>query len=140
VQASFVPPAGVRELRDLTRYRATLVQEGTQVVNRIEKVLEDANLKLASVMTDILGASGRAILQAIVRGEGDPERLAEMARCRLLAKLPALREALRGRVTEHHRFLLGRLLEHVRFLDSEIDELEARIAEQMHSLEKEVDQ
>jgi transposase len=140
VQAGFVLPAEVRELRALTRYRATLVQEGARVVNRIEKVLEDANLKLASVVTDILGVSGRAILQAIVRGEEDPERLAEMARCRLRAKLPALREALRGRVTEHHRFLLGRLLEHVRFLDSEIAELEARIAEQMRPFEKEVDQ
>jgi len=139
VQASFVPPAEVRELRDLTRYRATLVEEGARVVNRIEKVLEDANLKLASVVTDILGVSGRAILASIVRGEEDPERLAEMARCRLRAKLPALREALRGRVTEHHRFLLRRLLEHVRFVESEIAKLEERIAEQMRPFQKEVE-
>src|SRR5439155_25333874 len=139
VQASFVPPAEVRELRDLTRYRATLVEEGARVVNRIEKVLEDANLKLASVMTDILGVSGRAILASIVREEEDPERLAEMARCRLRAKLPALREALRGRVTEHHRFLLRRLLEHVRFVESEIAKLEERIAEQMRPFQKEVE-
>ena len=138
VQASFVPPVEVRELRDLTRYRATLV--GERAVNRMEKVLEDANLKLASVVTDILGISGRAILEAIVRGEEDPERLAEMARCRLRAKLPALREALRGRVTEHHRFLLGRLLAHVRFVEAEITELEGRIAEQMRPFEKEVEQ
>ncbi len=139
VQASFVPPAEVRELRDLTRYRATLVEEGARVVNRIEKVLEDANLKLASVVTDILGVSGRAILTSIVRGEEDPERLAEMARCRLRAKLPALREALRGRVTEHPRFLLRRLLEHVRFVESEIAKLEERIAEQMRPFQKEVE-
>ena len=139
VQASFVSPAEVHELRDLTRYRATLVEEGARVVNRIEKVLEDANLKLASVMTDILGVSGRAILASIVREEEDPERLAEMARCRLRAKLPALREALRGRVTEHHRFLLRRLLEHVRFVESEIAKLEERIAEQMRPFQKEVE-
>jgi len=139
VQASFVPPAEVRELRDLTRYRATLVEEGARVVNRIEKVLEDANLKLASVVTDILGVSGRAILASIVRGEEDPERLAEMARCRLRAKLPALREALRGRVTEHHRFLLRRLLEHVRFVELEIAKLEERIVEQMRPFQKEVE-
>lgn len=140
VQASFVPPVEVRELRDLTRYRATLVGERARVANRMEKVLEDANLKLASVVTDILGISERAILEAIVRGEEDPERLAEMARCRLRAKLPALREALRGRVTEHHRFLLGRLLAHVRFVEAEITELEGRIAEQMRPFEKEVEQ
>jgi transposase len=125
--ASFIPPARQRELRDLTRQRAQLTGEQTAVANRIQKVLEDANIKLAGVASDVLGVSGRAMLEAIVAGEDDPERLADLARRRLRGKIPQLRLALRGRATEHHRFLLGQLLRHLDLLDELIGQLSARI-------------
>jgi transposase len=127
LRASFVPPAPVRELRDLTRQRSQLVAEKAAVANRIQKVLEDANVKLAAVATDVLGASGRDMLEAIIAGEADPGRLADLARKRLRAKLPDLRLALHGRVTEHHRFLLRMHLDHVRYLEGLIERLGARI-------------
>src|SRR5436309_13680838 len=105
LRASFVPPTPIRELRDLTRYRASLAQEINRIANRIQKVLEDANIKLASVATDTLGASGRAMLEAIIHGEQDSQRLAEMSRGLLRNKIPDLRQALEGRVTAHHVFL-----------------------------------
>ena len=110
LRASFVPPAPIRELRDLTRYRASLAQEINRIANRMQKVLEDANIKLASVATDTLGVSGRTMLEAIVNGEQDSQRLAEMSRGLLRNKIPQLQQALEGRVTEHHRFLLRELL------------------------------
>jgi transposase len=125
--ASFIPPARQRELRDLTRQRAQLTGEQAAVANRIQKVLEDANIELAGVATDILGVSGRAMLEAIVAGEDDPERLADLAVRRLRGKIPQLRLALRGRVTEHHRFLLGQLLRHLDLLDELIGQLSVRI-------------
>jgi hypothetical protein len=118
LRARFVSPATIRELRDLTRHRAKLVDQHTAVANRIHKTPEDANIKLGTVATDILGVSGRAMLEAMVAGESDPAGLAELARRRLRAKLPALRAALHGRVTEHHRFLLATLLEQLRFLET----------------------
>jgi transposase len=129
LRASFVPPAPIRELRDLTRQRSQLVGEKVRVGNRIQKVLEDANVKLASVASDVLGMSGRAMLRAIVAGEADPAKLAGLALGRLRGKAPALRQALAGRVTEHHRFLLGLLLDQVGQLEGLIARLEARIAE-----------
>ena len=108
LRASFVPPTPIRELRDLTRYRASLAQEINRIANRILKVLEDANIKLASVATDTLGASGRAMLEAIIQGEQDSQRLAEMSRGLLRHKIPELRQALEGRVTAPHRFLQDR--------------------------------
>jgi transposase len=129
LRSSFVPPVAIRELRDLTRGRAKLVDQTTAVANRIHAVLHDANLKLGSVATDILGVSGRAMLQAIVNGETDPSRLADLARHRLRSKIPALRRALEGRVTDHHRFLLRRLLGQLAFLEAEIGTYDARIAE-----------
>jgi transposase len=125
--ASFIPPARQRELRDLTRQRSQLGAEQTAVANRIQKVLEDANIKFGSVAADVLGVSGRAILAAVVAGQADPEALAELARGRLRAKIPQLRQALRGRVTDHHRFLLRLLLEHLDHLDRLIDQLNGRI-------------
>jgi transposase len=104
LQASFIPPKPTRELRELTRYRKTLVRERNQEVNRLQKVLEGANLKLAVVATDILGKSGRDMLDAVVAGEQDAQTLAALARGRLRAKLPDLRLALNGRVQPHHRF------------------------------------
>lgn len=129
LQASFVPPAAVRELRDLTRTRTTLEDEITAVVNRIHKVLEDANLKLSTVVSDIMGVSGRAILEALTAGETDPERLADLARRGLRRKRAALAEALDGRVTAHHRFLLRRFLTQVTFLEEEIATFDRRVAE-----------
>ena len=127
LRASFVPPAPIRELRDLTRHRVQLVQERAAVANRIQKVPEDANVKLASVASDVLGESGRAMLRALIGGEADPERLAELARKRLREKIPELRRALHGRVTEHHRFLLRRHLDHLQYLEALIARLVERV-------------
>jgi transposase len=106
LKASFIPPRSQRDWRDLTRYRTSLVQERVRIVNRLQKVLEDANLKLAGVATDVMGKSGRVMLEAILAGATDPEQLAELAKGRLRNKLPQLKQALNGRVRAHHRFLL----------------------------------
>jgi transposase len=129
LRGSFVPPTAIRELRDLTRGRAKLVDQTTAVANRIHAVLHDANIKLGSVASDILGVSGRAMLRALVAGETDPHRLADLARRSLRRKLPALRLALEGRVTEHHRFLLRRLLGQLGCLEAEIAADDERIAD-----------
>jgi transposase len=131
LRGSFVPPVEIRQLRDLTRQRSQLVADRARVANRIQKVLEDANIKLASVATDILGVSGRAMLEAMIRGESNPELLAEMAKARLRAKLPQLRQALLGKVTDHHRFLLRTLLEQVDSVQKLIASYNARIEEEM---------
>lgn len=138
LRPSFVPPEPIRELRDLTRQRAQLVGDKVRAGNRIQKVLEDANVKLASVASEVLGKSGRAMLRAMVRGEADPERLAQLALGRLREKLPALRQALDGRVTEHHRFLLGLLLDQVGQLEELIARVEARIMEALAPLQDQV--
>jgi transposase len=129
LKPSFVPEKPVRQLRDLTRQRVQLVRQKVQVGNRIHKTLEDANVKLASVASDVLGASGRAMLEAIVDGESDPVRLADLARQRLRKKIPQLQEALCGEIEGHHRFLLGLLLEQVKFLEGQIEKLSQRIEE-----------
>ena len=128
IAASFVPPEPQRDLRELTRQRVKLAGEKASVSNRIQKVLEDANLKLGSVATDVLGKSGRAILRALIAGETDPDGLAELALGRLRKQRARLRPALTGRVTEHHRFLLKLLLDEVEMLEALLDRLEARIA------------
>jgi len=129
LKASFVPPEPIRELRDLTRQRTQLIGERAAAANRIQKVLEDCNIKLASVATDVLGASGRDMLEALIAGEADPEKLAELARKRLREKIPQLRRALQGRVTEHHRFLLRLHLDHITQLEELIGRLGVRIEE-----------
>jgi transposase len=131
LRSSFVPPQAIRELRDLTRYRVTLAQECNRIANRIQKVLEDANLKLASVATDPLGASGRAMLKAIIGGETDVATLAEMARGLLRRKIPQLTLALEGKVTPHHRFLLGELMEDLEFVEGKMTRLESEIGERL---------
>jgi transposase len=131
LRGSFVPPPEIRQLRDLTRQRSQLVADRARVANRIQKVLEDANIKLASVATDILGVSGRAMLDAMIAGEKDPEVLADLAKRRLRAKLPQLRQALLGKVTDHHRFLLRTLLEQVDALDKLIGSYCERIEQEM---------
>jgi transposase len=127
LRPSFVPERPVRDLRDLTRQRAQLTGERSAAANRLQKVLEDANLKLGSVVTDVLGVSGRAMLAELIEGRDDPEALAQQARGRLRAKLPQLRQALRGRVTEHHRFLLRLPLDHLAHLDGLRERLTERI-------------
>ncbi len=127
VAASFVPPVPIQELRDLTRTRRQLVRERIQHVQRIQRVLEDANLKLASVISDVLGQSGRRILEAILAGEEDPQELAKLGSGRLKCSGEELREALRGRVREHHRFLLRQHLATVDHLQRAIEDFDAQI-------------
>jgi transposase len=132
LRGSFVPPAPIRELRDLTRHRRVLIEERTRAANRVHKLLQDAGIKLASVATNILGVSGRAMLEALVHGTTDPEVLADLARGRLRKKLPALREALAGRFRPHHAFLVSQLLAHIDYLEEAISavstEVEGRLA------------
>jgi len=127
LRASFIPPKPQRELRDLTRMRAQLVAGRTQVVNRLHKVLEDANIQLGAVASDILGKSGREMIEALIQGERNVETMAQMARRRMRAKLPQLRLALDGRVNEHHQFLLEILLDQYDGIDHQIERLTARI-------------
>lgn len=127
LRASFVPPPPIRELRDLTRYRVQQVRDHAQEVNRLCKVLEDAGLKLTSVLTDVMGVSGQAMLRALVAGTTDPVVLADLARGRLRKKLPALRQALVGRFRAHHAFLVEQILAKIDFLDETLDRLTAEI-------------
>lgn len=137
LQASFVPARPQRELRDLTRQRTQLLGDRARVVNRVHKTLESANLKLASVATDVMGKSGRAILNALVDGQLTPEQMAELVHRRMAAKKPQLREALVGRVTEHHRFMLRQLLRQADDLDDLIASFDARIDAVMSPLARE---
>jgi transposase len=138
LRPSFVPPTPIRELRDLTRYRASLAQEINRIANRIQKVLEDANIKLASVATNALGASGLAMLEAIVDGEEDSGRLAEMAQGKLRNKIPELQQALQGRTTAHHRFLLRELLDHLYFVESKMRRIEQEVDDRLGPFQSEV--
>jgi transposase len=135
IRSSFIPPAPIRVLPGglwaMTRYRANLVQERAREANRIQKVLEDANVKLAAVVTDVLGVSGRLMLQALIDGESDPGAMATLAKGRLCKKRAALVEALTGRVRAHHRLLLRELLAHVDYLGGTITRLSAEIAERL---------
>jgi transposase len=129
VRRSFIPDREQRELGDLVRYRQSVVEERNRVANRLQKVLEDANLKLASVATNIEGVSAQEILRTLPAGETDPKILAELARGQLRKKQAALEQALTGRLRAHHRFLLAQLLGHLDFLDSEISALDERVEE-----------
>lgn len=131
IRASFVPPLPIRQLRDLTRYRASLVHDRTREVNRLHKTLEDAAIKLDCVATDILGVSGRSMIQGLIDGERDPERLADLARNRLRVKIPALTEALTGRFTDHHGRLCQLMLDHIDTLTATIALLDVQIEEQI---------
>lgn len=123
IRGSFVPPPPIRELREYTRYRKALIQDRTREVNRLHKVLEDAGIKLATVASSVVGVSGRAMLQALLEGTTDPAVLADLARGRLRAKLPALRAALAGTLRPHHRVLVGQLLAHIDYLDESVAQL-----------------
>lgn len=135
LRGSFIPSAELRALRDLTRYRTKLGDERKSEVNRLQKVLEDANIKLASVASDVMGVSGRAILDELVRGNTDPHTLAELAKGRLREKQALLESALSGRVQAHHRFMLAQHLSHIDFLDEALARLDVQIAEQMRPFE-----
>lgn len=135
LEASFVPDAEVRQLRDLCRMRTTLVRECVQVGNRLRKVLEDANIKLDSVASNALGVSGRDMILALVQGRNDPAELAELARGRLRAKMPELEQALEGQVTTHHRFLLRELMRQLTFLEGQVARFEEEIDRQMPPFE-----
>ncbi len=139
LRGSFVPPTPIRELRDLTRTRANLRQDHTSVANRMQKVLEDANVKISSVATDWLGVSGRSILNRMLDGEENSEKLAELCRGRLREKIPQMKLALEGRMTEHHRWMLRLQREQLEFLERQIAQLDARIQEQIHDWQKAVD-
>jgi len=131
LRGSFVPPKPQRQLRTLTRYRKTQIAERQREANRLHKALEDTGIKLDCVASDILGKSGRAMLDALVAGTTDPEVLAELAKGRLREKIPALREALVGRFEAHHALVIGAILAHLDFLDEQISQLSAAIEEQL---------
>jgi transposase len=129
LKPSFIPSPAIREVRDLTRYRKNLVNTKTQTINRLQKVLETANIKLSSVASNIVGTSGRLMLAAITAGEEDPQALAELAKGRLREKIPQLRLALQGHVQPYHRLLIGELLDYLEYLERSIHRLEVAIAQ-----------
>jgi transposase len=129
-----VPPRVIRQLRASTRQRAQLPPEHTRVVNRIHNVLVDSIIKLATVAANVMGNSGRAMLRALLHGEQDPVKLAELALTRMRSKIPQLQLALEGNCTEHHRYLLGRLLSHASYLEGQIDHFRARITPRLNQL------
>jgi transposase len=131
IKGSFIPPEPIRDLRDLTRYRKSLIDERIREVNRLHKLLESANIKLASVATDVMGASGKDMLQALLGGSADPEILAELARGRLRKKIPALKQALEGRFRPHHRFMLETILAHIDFLDESIATVSEEVVDRL---------
>jgi transposase len=139
LKGSFIPPRAQRDLRDLTRHRTQLVEEKTRTINRIQKVLEDANIKLASVATDVLGVSGRAMIQRLIEGETDSHKLADLAQRQLRGKIPELEKALEGKVTDHHRFLLKLLWKELGQQEEVIADLEAKIEEHTRPLAAEID-
>jgi transposase len=139
ITPSFIPDRAQRELRDLTRTRTTLIDERSRTVLRLQKVLEDANIKLSGVATDIMGVSGRAILDALVSGQTDPALLADLAKGKLRAKRQQLERALAGRMGEHHCLLVGGHLAHIDFLDEQIEQLSQAIAERLRPFAAELE-
>jgi transposase len=139
VRPSFVPPKPIRELRNLTRYRKAQIQERTREGQRLDKVLQDAGIKLSSVASDTLGASGRAMLAALIEGSARPEALAELAKGRLRTKIPALREALNGRFNANHALIVGEILAKLDYLDEAVARLSDAIEEQCRPFEAEID-
>jgi transposase len=129
LKANFVPPKPIRQLRNLTRYRKTQIQERAREVNRLHKALEDTGIKLDCAAADILGKSGRDMLDALVAGTSDRHVLADLARRQMRKKIPALREALEKHFDSHHRLWVGAMLRHIDFLDEQIEQLTGMIAE-----------
>ena len=135
LRGSFIPDRPQRELRELTRYRRSLVQERSREANRVQKLLEGANIKLASVATDVLGVSGRAMLQALAAGETDPAALADLAQGRMRNKLPELAAALQGLMGDHQRFLLALQLERIAGLDAQLQQLDREVDRRLRPFE-----
>jgi transposase len=135
LKPSLVLPRPMRQARELTRQYSQLTAEHTRVVNRLHKVLQDANLKLSSVMSDVLGVSGRDMLQALIAGENDPAKLADLARRQWRGKIPQLRQALAGKVTDHHRFMLELLWDHLQHLEGLLGRLAQRLDEALRPFE-----
>jgi len=138
IKGSFIPPEPIRDLRDLTRYRKSLIDERIREVNRLHKLLESANIKLASVATDVMGASGKDMLLALLGGNADPEILADLARGKLRKKIPALKQAMEGRFRRHHRFMLETILAHIDFLDENIASVSEEVANRVYPFEQTV--
>lgn len=138
VQGSFIPDRPQRELRELVRYRRSLIQERSQVINRIQKVLEGANIKLGNVASNVVGVSGRAMLEAMVNGTENPKLLAAMAKGSLRRKSAALEEALQGLMGNHQRMMLQSQLRHLDFLDQEISRLDEEVAQRMRPFEEDI--
>jgi transposase len=136
LKPSFIPPKPQRELREMTRYRATLVQERARVVNRVQKLLEGMNIKLASVATNVLGVSGRAMLEALIADKTTPQEMAQLAHGRLRTKIPELEKALTGIVSKRQRKLLSMQLGHIDFLDEQIEELSAEIDRHLEEMDQ----
>jgi transposase len=134
LKASFIPPKPQRELRELTRYRTTVVRERARIVNRVEKLLESTNIKLSSVVTDVMGVSAKAMLTELAAGATDPHALAELAKGRLRNKMKELEAALTGTVAEHQRFILAQQLGHIDFLDEQIENLSQQISRHLEQM------
>ncbi len=135
LRPSLIPPVWQREVRDLTRSRISVSEERSRAINRLQKILEDTNIKLASVATDIMGASAQDMLHALLDGETDPTRLAQLARGNMRSKRALLEQALQGRLTDHHRFLIRQQLAHIQVLDQEIEQFSQEIAERFRPFE-----
>lgn len=139
LKGSFIPPDSIRDLRDLTRYRKSLIDERAREVNRLHKLLESANIKLTAVATDVMGVSAQAMLAALLEGTNDPDVLANLARGKLRSKLPELKQALLGRFRTHHRVMLGAILTHIEFLDAAIDDITTEVAVRTLPFTKEIE-
>jgi len=140
VQPSFIPPRDIRELRDLTRRRRTLMREGASERNRVQKILEDANVKIGNVLTDVFGMSGQAMLEALLENKLKPEEMADLAQGRLRPKIPQIIEALEGHsMNDHHRLLLRQILKHMAFIEDMVSELDKKIGEKLRPYEKQVE-
>jgi transposase len=139
LRGSFIPPEPIRDLRDLTRYRKSLSDERVREVNRLQKFLEAANIKLSSVATDVMGVSGRAMLEALTAGSTDPQVLSELAKGRLRKKLPELKKALQGRFRSHHRFMVSEILTHLDFLDESIERVSQEVSSRIVPFSRKVE-
>src|SRR5262249_7359718 len=131
IRGSFIPPKDIRELRDLTRYRRKILGHLASEKNRIQKILEDANIKLSSVATDVFGVSGMAILKALSEGETKGEELAKLAQGRLKEKIPQLEKALTGHVSAHHLFMIKRSLEHIAYIQKSIKQVDREVEKKL---------
>jgi transposase len=139
LRGSFIPPEPIRDLRDLTRYRKSLTDERVREVNRLQKFLETANIKLSSVASNVVGISGRAMLEALTAGSTDPQVLSELAKGRLRKKLPELKKALEGRFRSHHRFMVAEILAHLDFLDEAIERVSQEVSSRIVPFSKNVE-